>query len=317
MFNGGGGDDTFRAANSDADDSIDAGGNGGTGDTVDYSAASAAVTMDLTGGTASGTSVGDDTISGFENATGGAGADIITGTTGVNTLVGGGGGDTFTGGTGNDIILGGSAAADTSSADKAIYAGNLSTYQVTYDPFAAPGADGIDITVAGGADGTDTLDGVELLQFADVTLDLERQGLPVQQLQHADRNVRRSQIGDDFANADSGTTFTIRITAGDVPVGGGQVVINKNITIEGAGLDVSHLKADFNTVNDGGNGRGMILVNAGKTLNVTDLTIDGERSPDLAGDPQLRQRHDRHRPFRRHQLPAEPGERRSPMPAPR
>ena len=59
--------------------------------------------------------------------------------------------------------------------------------------------------------------------------------------------------------------------------GGGQVVINKNITLEGAGINSTTILADFDTVNDGGSGRAMILVNAAcKAFNVSGLTIDGD-----------------------------------------
>src|SRR5262249_54432571 len=87
----GGGDDTFKAANVVANDSVNADANGVTGDTADYSAATAAVSIDLGAGTASGTSVGNDTITNFENAVGGTGGDTFRGTTGANAFTGNGG----------------------------------------------------------------------------------------------------------------------------------------------------------------------------------------------------------------------------------
>ena len=79
----------------------------------------------------------------------------------------------------------------------------------------------------------------------------------------------------DFANADTGATFTIRMGAGDVELGG-QVVISKNITIDGAGEDVTNLLADVDTSGDHNADSGaLIVVTAGFTGNFTDLTIDG------------------------------------------
>jgi len=78
--------------------------NGGLGvDTVNYAAAAAGVTIDLSLTSAQATGgAGTDTILGFENVTGSAYADTLTGTTGANTIDGGKGADTMTGGAGND-----------------------------------------------------------------------------------------------------------------------------------------------------------------------------------------------------------------------
>ena len=46
----------------------------------------------------------------IENATGGSGADTITGNSASNTLSGGGGADTLTGGLSGDILMGGTGA---------------------------------------------------------------------------------------------------------------------------------------------------------------------------------------------------------------
>ena len=57
---------------------------------------------------------------------------------------------------------------------------------------------------------------------------------------------------------------------------GGQVVINKNIAIEGAGEDVTILHADVNTAgNHNDNSGALIVVNAGKAGDFSDLMIDG------------------------------------------
>ena len=113
--------DTFTAANVVANDTVN--GGGGTGDSLDYSVATAAVTIDLAAGTASGTSVGTDSVSNFENATGGAGGDSISGTAGVNTLSGGAGDDTLTGRGDNDILTGGETGE--THGDTAAYTGTI------------------------------------------------------------------------------------------------------------------------------------------------------------------------------------------------
>ncbi len=108
-FFGGNGDDTVRAAITGANDSL----NGETGfDTVDYGAASQAVVIDLAAGTAQGGQIGNDTLTGFEAATGGAGDDTITGDSANNVLNGGAGNDTLNGDAGDDT-LNGSAGNDT------------------------------------------------------------------------------------------------------------------------------------------------------------------------------------------------------------
>ncbi len=84
-------------------------GGGGT-DTVKYTKYSIGVTMDLSAGTATGT----PGVAGFENVTGSAFSDTLTGDGGPNTIVGTGGGDTMSG-LGQDDLLTGTAGPDTIS----------------------------------------------------------------------------------------------------------------------------------------------------------------------------------------------------------
>lgn len=79
--------------------------NGGAGiDTLDYSLYATNVNVDLSTGTATGTTV----VSGIENVTGGSGDDLIRGAAGSNVLNGGGGNNILIGNDGNDLLLGGS-----------------------------------------------------------------------------------------------------------------------------------------------------------------------------------------------------------------
>jgi Ca2+-binding RTX toxin-like protein len=76
---------------------------GGGINTLDYSAYTTDVTVDLGAGAATGTG----RISNIQNATGGSGNDTLTGDLADNILIGGGGNDILTGGMGNDILIGG------------------------------------------------------------------------------------------------------------------------------------------------------------------------------------------------------------------
>ncbi len=118
----GGGNDTLVGGLGN-DQLIGAGGN--YIDTVDYSGASSAVNVDLTVGTATGSSIGNDTLSDIEKILGSNsgdtikgsatneifegrnGRDILSGEDGNDTLDGGSGHDTIHGGANNDSLSGG------------------------------------------------------------------------------------------------------------------------------------------------------------------------------------------------------------------
>ncbi len=105
-LNGGIGDDALNAG--DGDDVLIGGLgndalNGGSGvDLADYSQSTAAISVDLAAGTASGLGIGSDTLSGVENVRGTSLADALRGDGADNVLRGNGGGDTLYGGGGND-----------------------------------------------------------------------------------------------------------------------------------------------------------------------------------------------------------------------
>ena len=196
-FNGGGGDDTFVSSNAAADDTFTAGANGANGDTANYSAVASSITVDLSDTIGSNVSggAGNDTLTDVENVTGGQVGDSITGSSLANVLSGGGGNDTLTGGGGSDTIYGGTATADSGTADAANFAGTLSTYQVTFDPFQAADADGLDAMVDGGVGNVDTTHGVELLQFTGATLDLSDNVFLFELEQPSGRHVRHHPVG--------------------------------------------------------------------------------------------------------------------------
>lgn len=80
---------------------------GAASDLLSYAGSLGAVRVDLAANTAAGGDAAGDTISGFENLTGGRGADRLTGDAGANILLGGDGADTLAGGAGNDLLNGG------------------------------------------------------------------------------------------------------------------------------------------------------------------------------------------------------------------
>ncbi len=102
MF-GGDGSDRFVAENSDGDDQID----GGAGiDTLDYSGIGYRVVVDLTNGTATGLSIGTDSVTGIEIVQGTASGDELTGSAAADQLYGAGGNDEFRGEAGDDRLDG-------------------------------------------------------------------------------------------------------------------------------------------------------------------------------------------------------------------
>ena len=164
VVSGGTGDDSVYG--DDGDDRLIGGAGadriyGGTGsDTVDYRASAGGVSVNLLtnvglGGDAEGDIYADATI---ENVDGSDFADTLTGSAANNVLRGFAGNDTLVGGAGNDVLDGGAGY------DTARYAGNRAGYSVNLANQTVT-----DINLADGDDGTDTLVGMELIQFADGT----------------------------------------------------------------------------------------------------------------------------------------------------
>ena len=79
-------------------------------DTVDFSAFSSKLTVDLNGSHSVTSGFGNFLIRNFENATGGKGNDTLIGSNGNNILKGGAGNDRIEGGLGADKLYGGSGA---------------------------------------------------------------------------------------------------------------------------------------------------------------------------------------------------------------
>ncbi|KUR70896.1 hypothetical protein AQZ52_13855 [Novosphingobium fuchskuhlense] len=144
FLNGGAGNDVIGGG---AGDDLLLGGlgndtlTGGAGiDTASYETATAAVTVNLVTGKATG-GAGSDTLAQIENVIGGAGNDVITGNAGANTLLGGAGNDRLISGGGADILAGGKGA------DTFVLAAGSATPPVIAD-FAKADGDKIELSLA-------------------------------------------------------------------------------------------------------------------------------------------------------------------------
>lgn len=124
-------------------------------DTIDFSSATTSVSIDLSAGTASH-SGGTTSLLHVENAVGGQGNDTLVGDGSGNVLTGNAGNDTFTGSGGNDTIIGGNVGETVGVGDKALYGVDLGIGDIT----AVNGG----WQVAAGAEGTDTLSEIEVVQ---------------------------------------------------------------------------------------------------------------------------------------------------------
>jgi Ca2+-binding RTX toxin-like protein len=107
VLDGGGDADTLSGGA--GDDSLTGGDGLDWASYADLAAANQAVTVNLATGRATG-AAGADSLSGIENALGGAGNDSLLGDGLANQLIGGNGADTLTGGLGNDTLDGGVGA---------------------------------------------------------------------------------------------------------------------------------------------------------------------------------------------------------------
>ncbi len=104
---------------------------------------------------------GDDVINGLggnDRIDSGAGNDVINGGDGNDVINAGAGNDTITGGLGNDTIIGGTGQ------DTAVYS-NTTIAAASTHPAAIGSWNGAILTLATGAEGTDTLNQVESLNF--------------------------------------------------------------------------------------------------------------------------------------------------------
>ena len=209
VLQGGPGDDTITPGPGD-----DAVGGGAGEDAIDYSDRTLAVTITLGSGGSAGVAGEHDTIAAdVEDATGGAGNDVITGDKGDNYLVGAAGDDVLTGGGGDDDLdpgdgsdqLDGGAGEDTADYSTVSHGldlpgitANLSTGVVT------------SLDAAGGL-GSDKLKGFEDILGSDFADTLTGNG---------GANSLDGGKGDDTANGGGGAD-ELRGGPGDDTLSGG------------------------------------------------------------------------------------------------
>lgn len=201
-LNGFSGNDSFIA--SDGTDTIN-GGSESEGNTINYSAQSGGVTVDLTGGTAVKPG-GTDTISAISNVIGTPFADDISGDGHANFISAGAGSDTVSAGAGRDIILGGTG---TNSID-----GGTGVDVVEYS-FATAGVHvNLSTSTATGTGIADTLAHIENIRgsrFADVLIGDSHNNT----ITGASGNdIELGNSGDDTFNMGSAADGADRISGG-------------------------------------------------------------------------------------------------------
>jgi len=141
------GNDTIIAGAGNGDDLYD----GGDGvDTITYTSTTLGIVVDLQLGVASGEEIQNDTLANIENVTGGKGQDILKGDDNANILTGGEGDDRLEGRGGLDT-----ARYQGLSSDFLITDNGDGTFKIS------------DMQAADGDEGTDTLVGMEQVQFGD------------------------------------------------------------------------------------------------------------------------------------------------------
>ena len=292
-FTGDAGNDTFVSSNAGGNDTFDGGANT---DTIDFSHVTLnGVTVNLGTTTAQTTGAGLDTIRNVENVVGTAAADTITGNDSDNVLSGGGGADTLKGGIGNDTLYGEGAgvnenALSTSVKDTAVYASSSTAATVHVN-----GDGSVTVTTTGG-EGTDTLHGVEQIQFTNTTIDL-------------DADIRLLDGGGNIVGTFSGAhgiqnaVDAVNATGMHIQLRGGvtfneQFLVNGNaangaslhsLTVESFGTGQATVAApgtlavSFNVPTSGTPNKFAIIgVENGADVNVQNLKVDGLGAGDQA-----------------------------------
>jgi Ca2+-binding RTX toxin-like protein len=150
---GGNGDDTIRGGTGGDADNLNGEGNA---DALSFSDLTSGVTAaSLAAGTTSGTDVGSDTVSNFENIVGSDSADgtssPLNGNSGPNTIDGGPGNDTIQGAGGADTLIGGGNSGGSGDTASWLNSGSLNPITASLVTNTATG------------EGSDTLSGFESL----------------------------------------------------------------------------------------------------------------------------------------------------------
>ena len=289
ILDGGAGDDTLNGGmgndrltggtgndvtfGDDGDDAVlDGAGNdfadgGADVDTLDYSGVTGSVTLSLADASPQPTGgAGTDTVTGFENLTGGSGGDVLGGDAGANVLTGGGGSDT---------------------ADYSAFAGGVSVH----------------LSVAGPQDtgpaGTDTLSGFESLNGGDgndsLTGDAGANALSGGDGDDTLAGLRGNDTLDggagtdtlDYSAADSGITLNLASLAAQNSGGAGTDTVLTAENVLGSSFGDVLLGTVGDNVFDGGPGIDTADYSA-TTLGVAvDLSVAGPQDTGTAGNDTL------------------------------
>lgn len=194
---------------------------------ITLEAAKTFVDLDGDGKADSSTLVGTDSA---DTLTGTELNDEIKGGAGNDTLDGGVGGDILIGGAGDDTLIGGDNGTDAKGRmliDIARYDGNRADYTVTQNENGS-------YTVMSTADGTDTLTGIEGIQFADafVSLQISTESKDFDSDGEVDLTiVRGTDFGDILNYASATGAYQIEGAGGDDTITGG----SGDDTLEGNG----------------------------------------------------------------------------------
>jgi Ca2+-binding RTX toxin-like protein len=224
------GADTYVFSNGFGQDNISDGG--GT-DTVDLSAVTAGLTINLTAGAGDEVTDGINTVNWtgdiVENAKGGSGNDSMTGNSGANTLDGGSGSDTLSALSGNDSLIGGAGSDNMDGGDGNdyyIFANGWGNDSITAD---SSGSDTLDFTAVTTAltinattgVGTEVTDGTNTVDIAGDFIEFVKGGTGNDNITgNSLDNVLLGNTGDDTLSGGLGND-TLRGDAGNDSIDGG------------------------------------------------------------------------------------------------
>ncbi len=286
IVDAGAGNDSIDAAHGGGNDTYD----GGDGiDTIDFDSSTQGVLVDLEEGTATDAEgvdpyINSDTLSEIENVIGGDGNDEIRGDDGDNVLSGGSdvnradgvdGDDILEGRGGNDTLDGGEGGMDT-----AVFSGNYADYAISEVDDNLQVADSV-----ADRDGTDTLIGIETIEFADGTYDVatgEFAATSIEVVGGDDDDVIDGGAGDDQIDGGGGND-QIQGTTGDDTLSGG----DGDDTIDGGEGDDQITGTDGNDILTGGDGADNIDGGAGDDVIVgsdgDDVIVGGDDNDTIDG----------------------------------
>jgi Ca2+-binding RTX toxin-like protein len=188
-------------------------------------------------------------------------SQLITSGAEDSIIRGGGGDDTLSGGGGDDL---GTYAGSRSDFTLGVTSGSSG--------FVTAFTGVTDNNAGDGDEGDDVLSGIEALSFAAsaTVLDLTQS---VQLFDGSDALIGTFDTLKEAVDAAS-SGHTIRLAAGVHDSDSEQIVIDKDLTIIGAGKETTTFEAAFDT-GTSGNARGWFLVTEGTSLDVSGITFDG------------------------------------------